>query len=152
MPDQDSRAYRTLNKFDHLHGEMMSLSDVARIKPATRVIHFPLLGSVQYTVETMRQAEQGDTVFLTVVEGKGNKRIAIPPAVSDLIARQRDAAARKMKKRAAASRTPPPRPMTACPVCRSKVYISFGKVAKHIDPNKDTIANCPGSGRKAKKL
>lgn len=44
-----------------------------------------------FIVQTYRQRERGDTIFLEVVGVGGAVRLVIPPAVSNTIARQRDA-------------------------------------------------------------
>ncbi len=52
---------------------------------------FGIGGSRTFILQTVRQREIGDTVFLQVVGAGGSLRIAMPPNVTDAIARQRDA-------------------------------------------------------------
>lgn len=50
----------------------------------------PMVGdSRSFSVQTYRQKEKGDTIFETVGQGS-TIRIALPPEVADVIARQRD--------------------------------------------------------------
>jgi hypothetical protein len=44
-----------------------------------------------FIVQTYRQREQGDTIFLECVTNEGTVRIALPPQVANAIARQRNA-------------------------------------------------------------
>lgn len=92
MPDQ----------FDRLLGSLDGLPDVNCTKASTIRTITPLLGTSQlFIVQTYRQREQGDTVFLECVTNAGTVRLAIPPAVSDAIARQREALTGKARSRAA---------------------------------------------------
>jgi hypothetical protein len=54
-----------------------------------------------YIVQTYRQKDAGDTIFLECVSKDGNVRLPIPPQVSDAIARQRDVLTGKSRSRAA---------------------------------------------------
>jgi len=93
--------YRQLDKFDRLHGALEGLPDVTKVKPSTIITHEPLIGATQtFFIQTLRQREQGDTIFIQYVDDEGAIRIAIPPAAADAIARQRDALTSKSRKRA----------------------------------------------------
>jgi hypothetical protein len=60
----------------------------------------PLIGSTQtFIIKTLRQRENGDTIFLQAVDEQGSIRIVIPPAAADAIARQRDQLTTKSRKR-----------------------------------------------------
>lgn len=99
MPDP---VYRTLDKFDRLMGALVDLPDVCSVKPSTVVAVSPIIGATQtFIIQTFRQKEIGDTIFLQYVDDENSIRIAIPPAAADAIARQRDALATKNRKRAA---------------------------------------------------
>jgi hypothetical protein len=88
--------------FDRLLGSLHGLPDVAHTRPATVRVITPLLGNSEtFIVQTYRQAEQGDTIFLERSNRDGSLRIAIPAKVADVIARQRDALAAKARSRAA---------------------------------------------------
>lgn len=80
-----------LNYFDRAIGSLDGLPDVVKAKATTmRVIPTFGLGSHTYIVQTYRQKEIGDTIFLEVTSANGNDRIVIPPDVADCIARQRE--------------------------------------------------------------
>ncbi len=94
--------YKTIDKFDRMMGALTNLPDVAHCKPSTIVAVSPLIGATQtFIIQTFRQREVGDTIFLQYVDDEGSKRIHLPPEVSDVIARQRDTLGTKNRKRAA---------------------------------------------------
>lgn len=98
MSDQ----YKSPDKFDKMLGALANLPDAASTKPSTVVALLPLIGASQtYIVQTIRQRERGDTIFLQYVDDQGSIRIVIPPEAADVIARQRDALSTKNRKRAA---------------------------------------------------
>lgn len=92
--------YKTIDKFDRLLGALHELPDVTQTK-ATTVNHVvPILGATQtFIVQTLRQREVGDHIFLVYVDDNGSTRIAIPPPVADAIARQRESLTTKVRKR-----------------------------------------------------
>ncbi len=91
--------YRTVTTFDRIRGGMENLPDVTRCGPSTIQTVHPLIGEVQtFIVETLRQRERGDTIFLIYVEGDKSIRIPIPPQVADTIARQREALGKKVRR------------------------------------------------------
>lgn len=100
MPEEK---YKTVDKFDRMHGSMAGRSDVTRTRPSIVAVHTPLIGATQtYIVETMRSHDEkdgGDTVFIQYVDDLGAVRLYLPPAVADCIARQRDALTTKTRKR-----------------------------------------------------
>lgn len=86
------------DSFDRLLGSLHGLPDVTRTKPSTLRVVTPLTGVSQiFIVQTYRQREQGDTIFLESVNNAGTVRLAIPPAVAEAIARQRDALTGKVR-------------------------------------------------------
>lgn len=94
--------YKQIDKFDRLFGALTDLPDVTTCKPSTVVAHTPIIGATQtFIVQTVRQREIGDTIFLQYLDDEGSVRIAIPPAVADAIARQRVALTSKSRRRAA---------------------------------------------------
>jgi len=94
--------YKTVDKFDRLYGALSELPDVTKQKASTIQVHTPLIGAAQtFIVQTFRQRDIGDTIFLQYLDDIGSVRIAIPPAAADAIARQRDALGTKNRKRAA---------------------------------------------------
>lgn len=97
MPDQP---YRTVEKFDRIMGALVNLPDVTQTKPSTVVTVSPLIGEAQtFIIQTFRQREIGDTVFLQYAAAEGLVRVAIPPAAADAIARQRESLTTKVRKR-----------------------------------------------------
>lgn len=88
--------------YDRLLGALDGLPDVVHTRPTTTRVTVPILGNSQtYIVQSFRQVGQGDTVFLEMVSREGSLRLAIPPKVADVIARQRDALTRRSRSKAA---------------------------------------------------
>jgi hypothetical protein len=89
--------------FDRTIGSLDGLPDVAHSKVTVRRV-IPLLGiggTQLYVVQTYRQKEQGDTIFLEHVSDTGTVRLVIPPQVSSVIARQREQLTTKTRSKAA---------------------------------------------------
>jgi hypothetical protein len=89
--------------FDRTIGALDGLPDVAHSKVAVRRV-IPILGiggTQLYVVQTYRQKEQGDTIFLEHVSDTGTVRLVIPPQVSSVIARQREQLTAKTRSKAA---------------------------------------------------
>ena len=89
--------------FDRTIGVLDGLPDVAHSKVAVRRV-VPLLavgGTQLYVVQTFRQKEQGDTIFLEHVSDAGTVGLVIPPQVSSVIARQREQLTAKTRSKAA---------------------------------------------------
>lgn len=100
MTDNSQQPYRTVDKFDRMMGALANLPDVASTKPSTIVALNPLIGATQtFIVQTFRQREVGDTIFLQYVDDEGRIRMVIPPQASDAIARQRDALTAKIRRK-----------------------------------------------------
>lgn len=92
---------KTLSHFDRIIGALHGLPDVASTKPTILRVVPPFgIGSHLYAVQTFRQKDEGDTVFLEHVSDDGTTRLVIPPAVVDAIVRQRDALTHKVRSRA----------------------------------------------------
>lgn len=90
-----------LSYFDRAIGNLHGMPDVVSTKATTlRVVPVFGVGTYLYAVQTFRQREIGDTIFLEHVSDSGTVRIVIPPAVADVIARQRDQLATKSRVRA----------------------------------------------------
>jgi hypothetical protein len=88
--------------FDRLLGSLHGLPDITSTKPSTIRVITPLVGTSDvYIVQTYRQRDRGDTIFLECVSKAGTIRLPIPPAVSDAIARQRDALTGKVRSKVA---------------------------------------------------
>ncbi len=98
MTNYDQPSPAMPDAFDRLLGSLDGLPDVTHTKPSTMRTITPLLGTSQmFIVQTYRQTNKGDTIFLEAVSKDGSIRLAIPPAVSDAIARQRDALTGKVR-------------------------------------------------------
>ena len=90
------------NSFDRMLGALHGLPDVASTKPSTIRAVTPLVGDSQlFIVQTYRQRDVGDTIFLECVTQDGTIRLFVPPTVSEAIARQRDALTGKTRSKAA---------------------------------------------------
>ncbi len=91
----------SLSYFDRAIGSLHGLPDVVSTKATTlRVVPTFGLGSHTYIVQTFRQREIGDTIFLEITSESGATRIVIPAAIADTIARQRDQLTGKSRSRA----------------------------------------------------
>jgi len=78
------------DEFDRLMGSIDGLPDVTRTRESTiRVVPPFGMRTQLFVVQTFRQREQGDTVFLEHVSKAGTVRLVLPPKVTDAIARQR---------------------------------------------------------------
>ena len=98
--NDETKQYRTVDKFDRLMGALIGLPDVTHTKPTTCAVHTALIGEAQtFIIQTFRQREVGDTIFVQYIDADKSVRIAIPPEVADAIARQRDALTTKVRKR-----------------------------------------------------
>jgi hypothetical protein len=90
------------DSYDRLLGSLHGLPDVTNTKPSTVRTITPLLGTSElFSVQTYRQRDRGDTIFLECISKDGFIRLAIPPAVAEAIARQRDALTGKVRSKAA---------------------------------------------------
>lgn len=98
MPEKPD--YRTVSKFDKGIGALADLPDVTKTKPSTVVVSTTMIGAAQtFILQTFRQREIGDTIFLQYIDDEGSVRIVIPPAAADAIARQRESLTAKVRKR-----------------------------------------------------
>lgn len=88
--------------FDRQIGALHGIPDVLSTKSSVINAVTPIVGDAQtFTVQTYRQPEIGDTIFLQCVTKNGTIRIALPAQVANAIARQRDAlSSRSRSKRA----------------------------------------------------
>jgi len=92
----------TVSEFDRLVGALEGLPDMVKSKPSTIRAMLPLIGIARsYIVQTYRQRDRGDTIFLETVGSEGSIRLAIPPQVAEAIARQRESLGSKSRSKAA---------------------------------------------------
>ncbi len=102
---KEEPAYKSVDRFDVLYGGLANLPDVTKVKPSPITVYTNVIGAVRnFTVQTMRQADKGDTIFIQCLDSEGSVRLVIPPEVAEVIARQRDALSAKNRKRAAKER------------------------------------------------
>lgn len=88
--------------FDRALGLIQDLPDVLGTKPTTIIDSMPLVGTSQtFIVQTYRQKDEGDRIFLQHVTAEGHRRIVIPAKVAQAIARQRDQLTKRSRSRAA---------------------------------------------------
>lgn len=88
--------------FDHTLRSLHGLPDTVHTKATTVRTMTPVLELAQtFIVQTYRHHERGDFVFVEYVSSEGTMRIALPPSVCDVIARQRDALTTKNRRRSA---------------------------------------------------
>ena len=98
---ENQRDNPTLSYFDRAIGKLDGLPDVVKTKATTlRVIPTFGIGTSAYVVQTFRQRDEGDYIFLEQMTDSGASRIVIPPSVAETIARQRDQLAFKSRSRA----------------------------------------------------
>jgi hypothetical protein len=87
------------SKFDRAMGALVGIPDVLHSKPTTVRALVPIIGDAQtFIIQTFRQRDGNEegavsdfTVFVEYVDDVGTVRLVLPPAVSRVIARQRDA-------------------------------------------------------------
>ncbi len=88
--------------YDRQLGMIDDLPDVLSTRPSTIVDTTPIVGLSQtFIVQSYRQREVGDRIFIQYVDSSGTQRIVIPPKVADVIARQRSALTKKSRSKAA---------------------------------------------------
>lgn len=98
------------DKFGRAMGSLKGIPGVISTTPTTVRAITPIVGTPQtFIVQTFRRLkdpdgggdEIGDTLFIEFVDDDGVTRIACPPAITKVIARQRDALGTRSRKRAA---------------------------------------------------
>jgi hypothetical protein len=88
--------------FDRAFRSVHGRPDTSHVGATTIRSVTPILENAQtFVVQTYREREQGDWVFVEYVGTEGSVRIALPPAVTAAIGRQRDALTSKNRKTAA---------------------------------------------------
>lgn len=91
-----------VDNFDRLMGQLHGLPDVTSTRETTKSVVPPLgVGTSTYIVQTYRQKEVGDTIFLQHVSADGTTRLVIPPEIADIISRQRDSLTDKVRSKVA---------------------------------------------------
>lgn len=88
--------------FDKTIRSMDGLPDVIKTKAATVRASSKMFELTQtFIVQTYRQKDQGDTIFVEYIGAEGSFRVALPPVVADCIARQYDALTGKNRSKGA---------------------------------------------------
>lgn len=88
--------------FDRTMRSLMGLPDVVKGRETTIRHMTPIAELAQtFIVQTYRQKEVGDYVFVEYIDPEQSFRVVLPPSVAEAIARQRDALTTKNRKRAA---------------------------------------------------
>ena len=91
-----------VDAFDRIRASMDGRPDVTRTRISTVRNIDPLVGNVTtFLIESVREKDHGDTIFLEVASREGNMRIVLPPKVATVIARQRDSLTTKVRSKAA---------------------------------------------------
>lgn len=107
--DTNERSNGMPDAFDRQLGVLDGLPGVVQTKQSTIQTITPVVGNAEtFIVQTIRVPEHGDTIFLQCLGAERAFRLAIPPKVAEVIARQRESIAttlrRRMGKRLAAER------------------------------------------------
>lgn len=80
-----------MDLYDYQMGQQDGLTGSLKTKPSVIRTMVGIIGRVQtFTIQTLRNPEFGDFVFIEFTSADGFHRIVLPPAVADAIARQRD--------------------------------------------------------------
>lgn len=86
--------------YDRLLGQFDGLPDMVSTRPTTYRVITPILGLSQtFILQTFRQRDAGDFLFVEYVDGARATRIVFPPDVTEAIARQRDSVAMMAKRK-----------------------------------------------------
>lgn len=99
---QESMDEPTMTTYDRMMSGFKGLPDVIEAKPATMRNTPTMIGRSQtFIVQTMRQREVGDHIFIEIVDATGATRVVLPPKVADCIARQREAITSRVRSKTA---------------------------------------------------
>jgi hypothetical protein len=104
MSEDNSNSNILPDAFDRRIADLQHIPDVIHTSP--RMIRdVPVFGrSESFSVQTFRQKEVGDTIFLERTDREGVIRIAIPPQVCAAIHRQYEALSTRARSKAAKAR------------------------------------------------
>lgn len=84
MPDQ-------AKSYDRMLAALDGMPNVAKSKASTVRVVTPLLGNVEtFILQTYRDPENGDTIFIEHTAPEGFERYYLPPAVVRVLMRHRD--------------------------------------------------------------
>lgn len=101
MTEENQNNGSRLSHFDKTLGALDGLPDVVGTKATTlRVVPTFGIGTHIYVIQTFRQRDRGDIIFLEHVSENGTTRLVIPSSVADTIARQRKAISKRTRSKA----------------------------------------------------
>lgn len=87
--------------YDRVMAALDGLPDSARSRPSPVRVITPMLGNVEtFIVQTFRQKEEGDFIFIEHTGPDGYERYYIPPEVVRVLMRQRDQLETQNRRRA----------------------------------------------------
>ena len=98
-----------LDKFDLAFGALEGRPGVTMTRPTTVVSTLPIVGTAQtFIVQTVRSKDETNekaqpqfTTFIQYVDAESVARLVVPPPVTEVIARQREALAGRARVKAA---------------------------------------------------
>ena len=86
----------TVSRYDRLYGGLQDVSLFT--KPSTIKLVQSMTGqSETFVVQTCRHDENGDYIFIELMDEAGVIRLALPPKVANIIASQRDALTKRRR-------------------------------------------------------
>ena len=88
MNDTDQPIHR--DAYDRVMASVDGIPGVRKSRPSTVTAVLPLLGKSQTHVVQTYKTEDGNYVFVQMVDSEGRARIVLPPKVAAAIYRQRD--------------------------------------------------------------
>lgn len=98
----DERVVR--DTFDKMYGTLDGLPNVIKSRPSTVTSVMPLIGKSQTFVVQTLKTEDGNFLFVQLVDAEGRARIVIPPKVAAAIYRQRESLVTRVRKQAGRDR------------------------------------------------
>jgi len=102
MNGNDDRSSALGDDFDRVVRNLEGVPDSVRTGVTTERVLSPVINIAQdWTIQTIRQKEIGDWILLTRGSGDKYLRLAIPPQITRVIARQYDQVSTKNRKRGA---------------------------------------------------
>lgn len=101
MRTERERARTNLgDAFDKAARAMRGLPDVTETRETTVTVQSKMFELSQtYILRTVRQRDEGDTIFLQYIDKDGSFRIALPPLVAKMIAAQRRILKKKVRQK-----------------------------------------------------
>jgi hypothetical protein len=106
MADQDTDRHFSQGQADHYDRAYGQVTGFPHTAPASLAVgNFLGIGGVRnYTVQTFRVPDVGDSIFVIVAGPEGLQRVHLPPETARLVLRQHDALTTQARKRGAKAR------------------------------------------------